>query len=208
MIWFRFVLISLSLFLSADAAGIDEKESLLRENAVLESELKLSRKSDLYFVVNLKEKHIQIKSKGILLKELPLQQVSIWGTPLSPASYILMKKSSFIKPRRENIKPGDARERDNFEIDALELADMPSQYTLSMNKGLSISVRPKTEGLMSGVCSLFSSTMRFVFRPLHMVWNTVRGKPYTAVDVVLDRESAKALYWSFIEGKACIVYPR
>ena len=40
-----------------------------------------------------------------------------------------------------------------------------------------------------------------------MLWYTLRGKPYTAIDMVLDKNDARAIYWSLSEGSGAIIYP-
>ncbi|MEW6109526.1 MAG: hypothetical protein AB1632_10230 [Nitrospirota bacterium] len=202
----KFILFLAILFV-ANTAHCYEKESIAGENRLLEAELKLARKPDIYFVFNLKDKIIRIRSRGILLRGLVIQDVKYWGSPLSDKPYLLLKKSTFLKPGREKIKPGESKEKDDFEIDALELDDMPSKYVLSMDGGLSISVKPATGGVISWLCNVYYSAKRKISRPLFMFWNAVLGKPYIAVDIVLDGKEARALYWSLSEGAACIVYP-
>jgi len=100
------------------------------------------------------------------------------------------------------IKPGESKEKDNFKIEALELADMPSRYTLVFDGGVRIWIRPATEGIVSGIGNIFDTSMRFFIRPISMLWYALRGKPYSAIDMVLDKNDARAVYWSFSEGSA------
>jgi hypothetical protein len=37
------------------------------------------------------------------------------------------------------------------------------------------------------------------------VLNTLREKPFTAIDVVLDKKDTEALYWAFSEGSEGII---
>jgi hypothetical protein len=84
---------------------------------------------------------------------------------------------------------------------------MPSRYTLVLDGGLTIFIRPETEGIVSGICNYFYSSKRFLMRPIAMLWNALWGKPYTAIDIVLDKNDARAVYWSISEGSGAIVYP-
>ena len=104
------------------------------------------------------------------------------------------------------IKPGEGKEKDNFKIEALELADMPSRFTLVLDGGLKIFIRPLTEGIVSGIGNLIYTSMRFLFRPIAMLWNALRGTTYTAIDIVLDKNDARAIYWSLSEGSGAIIY--
>ena len=205
MMRLQLILLFIALIVSPAPASND-KEKYLRENRLLEEELTLARKPDIYFAFNLKEKMVYIKVRGIHLRELQINDFHCWGSPVSDNVYRLRKKSTFLKPGREMIKPGESKKKDHFEIEALELADMPSRYTLVFDGGMKIWVRPSTEGIASGIGNIFYPSMRFFIRPILMLWYTLRGKPYTAIDMVLDKNDARAVYWSLSEGSGAIIY--
>ena len=188
------------------ASAGDDEERYVRENRLLEEELTLTRKPDIYLVFNLNEKMAYIKAGGIHLRELQMNDVHCWGSPVSGIVYHLSEKSSFFKPGREMITPGESKEKDNFKIEALELADMPSRYTLVFDGGMKIWIRPSTEGIASGIGNIFYASMRFFIRPISMLWYTLRGKPYTAIDMVLDKNDARSIYWSLSDGSGAIIY--
>ena len=206
MMRLQLILLFIALIVVPASAG-DDKERYIRENRLLEEELALARKPDIYFVFNLKEKMAYIKARGIHLRELQINDFHCWGSPVSGNGYRLRKKSTFFKPGREMIKPGESKEKDNFKIEALELADMPSRYTLVFDGGVRILIRPSTEGIVSGIGNIFYTSMRFFIRPISMLWYALRGKPYSAIDMVLDKNDAKAVYWSLSEGSGAIIYP-
>ncbi len=193
--------------MAVPASAGDDKARYIRENRLLEEELALSRKPDIYFVFNLNEKMAYINARGIHLRELPMKDFHCWGTPVSGKVYRLRKKSAFVKPGREMIKPGESKAKDNFKIEALELADMPSRYTLVLDGGAKIWVKPSTDGIVSGIGNIFHTSVQCVIRPIAMLWHALRGKPYTAIDMVLDKNDARAVYWSLSEGAGAIIYP-
>ena len=205
MMRLQIILLFISLIAGPASAG-DDKEIYIRENRLLEEELTLARKTDIYFVFNLKEKMAYIKARGIHLRELQINDFHCWGSPVLGSVYRLRKKSTFFKPGREMIKPGESKEKDNFKIEALELADMPSRYTLVLDGGVKIFIRPLTEGIVSGIGNLFYTSMRFLIRPIAMLWNALRGTTYTAIDIVLDKNDTRAVYWSLSEGSGAIIY--
>ncbi|MCG2723017.1 MAG: hypothetical protein L6290_13550 [Thermodesulfovibrionales bacterium] len=196
----------MTLIASPASAG-EDKERYIRENRLLEEELTLARQPDIYFVFNLKEKMAYIKARGIHLRELQLNDFHCWGSPVSGNGYRLRKKSTFFKPGRQMVNPGESKGKDNFKIEALELADMPSRYTLVLDGGVRILIRPLTEGIVSGIGNIFHTSIQFFIRPIAMLWHALRGKPYTAIDIVLDKNDARAVYWSFSEGSGAIIYP-
>jgi hypothetical protein len=206
MMRLQLILLFIALIAGPASAG-DDKERYIRENRLLGEELALARQPDIYFVFNPKEKMAYIKARGIHLKELPMNDFHCWGSPVSGNGYRLRKKSTFFNPGRELITPGESKGKDNFKIEALELADMPSRFTLVLDGGVKIWIRPATEGIVSGIGNIFDTSMRFIIRPISMLWHALRGKPYTAIDLVLDKNDARALYWSFSEGSGAIIYP-
>jgi hypothetical protein len=205
MMRLKLILLFMALIAVPSYAG-DDEERYVRENRLLEEELALARRPDIYFVCNPKEKMAYIKARGIPLRELPMNDFHCWGSPVSGIVYHLSKKSSFFKPDRDMITPGESKGKDNFKIEALELADMPSRYTLVFDRGMKIWIRPSTEGISSGIGNIFYTAMRFLIRPISMLWYTLRGEPYTAIDMVLDQNDARSIYWSLSEGSGAIIY--
>lgn len=199
------ILLFITLIAGPVSAG-DVREKYIRDNRLLEEELALARKPDIYFVFNLKGKMAHIKAKGIQLKELPVNNFNCWGSPVSGNVYRLKKKSTFFKPGREMIKPGASKDKDNFKIEALELADMPSRYTLVFDGVVEILIRPSTEGIVSGIGNIFYAAKRFLICPISMLWYALRGKPYTAIEIVMDQNDARAIYWSLSDGSGAIIY--
>lgn len=178
----------------------------LRENnRLLESELKLAKKPQLYFIFNLKEKKIYFKCRGITLKELKIEKVKLWGQYPDLKDYALLKKTTLFKPKRKEINPED-KEEENFELDALELDDMPANFSMVLFEGIDISVRQKPEGFFSGLRSAYSYTTWHITRPLITTWYAVQGKPFTSIYITLSKKDAQSLYWSFYEGLAGIIY--
>jgi hypothetical protein len=201
-------LILLFIFLlAAPASAGDDPRRYIRENRLLQEELVLARKGGIYFVFNLNEKIAHIKARGIPLKELRMIDVRCWGSPVAGSAYRLIGKSAFFKPDRETIKPGEGKKNDRFEIEALELADMPSRYTLVFDGGMKIWIGPTTEGIATGMGNVFHAAMRLFIRPISTLWHALRRKPYTAIDIALDQNDARAIYWSLPEGASAIIYP-
>lgn len=195
-----------TLFIALHTYADDNKENLARENRLMESELSLVKKSKLYCIFDLKGKTIRIKAQGVILKEFPIHDVRVWGSTLPSNALVLEKKSTFVKPRRKSVRPAEHEETDSFEIHALELDDMPSRYTLGLDKRVYISVKPRN-GFFSKTENGVSSLKNAIIRPFKAFWYAVRGQPYTAIDIFLDKKDAQALYWSFQEGTASVLYP-
>jgi hypothetical protein len=199
------VLIIMLLFFPHYAIGNDPS-GIAKENQLLKDEWSLAQKPNLYVIFHLKEKTIQIKAKGVTLREFPIHDIYLWGKNLPGSSLLLVKKSALVKPSRAIIRPGDMKEAEDVTLDVLELEDMPARYTLVLDNRIFIAIRP-SEGVASKFGNMLSSLKNFMVRPAITFWYAVRGKQYTALDLGLEKQDAKALYWSFPEGTKSVVYP-
>ncbi len=194
------------LSLSAHAAPVLEADRLMKENIFLKSEHQLAETSQIYFVFDLTGKKILIKAKGIVLREMPVESYTLWGTPIQPKLLKLLRKGAIIKPGRAEIKPKKEGEEGTTELVALQLEDMPVRYRLNFDEGIRLFVRPKSSGVISTLLNLVASLKSsFVTRPLGALWNGLRRENYSEVVVYLDGKDAKSLYWSFQEGFRCII---
>lgn len=187
---------------TAVAINID---TLIKENRLLKSELQFARKSDIYFIFNLTEKKVLFKAKGLVLKELPVENIKLWGSPIKQEPLKLIKKTAILKPKRAKIKPTKDNE-DSFEPDALELEDMPSRYRLTLDNYVWLYVRPEPDGMLSRIFYVVSTLKSYISRPVLSFWNTLWGKTFTEIDITVDEKDARSLYWSFTEGLSCIIY--
>ena len=201
----RVLLFIIPLLLCASYCFGNEAERFVLENLNLETERKVARTQNIYLVFNLREKTIHIKAKGVILKEIEILDSSYWGSILPGELLTLHKKRVFMKPRRDKIKPGESKDDHVIELDALEVKDMPSRYKLMFDRGVNISIKP--EGLLSTIGTFLPSTKNLIIRPVITVWYRVWQKAYTRVEITLDEQAAKVLYWSFLEGMQAILYP-
>jgi len=200
-------LISLFIFLAIPVNILgNEKASDTAERLLLESELSLAKKPNLYFIFDLRDKRISLKARGILLREWEIRKVRYWGNPVAIKPIALTDKMVLLPPKRERIKPGESDEEEKYEVKALELDDMPSSYSLSLTGGIFLSLRPEAKGWVSIFPNALNTLRRYTLLPLKTLWFTVRKKTFTSIEIVLkaQRES-QALYWAFTEGTECII---
>jgi len=197
--------------ISRDIAGSGDRAGLLL------SELTLAKKPIIYFIFDLENREVFLKSRGTVLKRMRIDDIKFWGAPVNPGSQTMIRKSALFKePKRVNIDPDKAGEEEEtktagqtpgtFEIDALELKDMPTVYHLEFSKGLFISVRPKASGIVSGLYELANYAAWYMSRPLLTVWYSIQGRPYTSIYLTLSEEDARSIYWSLEENSVNIIY--
>jgi len=197
--------------MSRDIAGSGNRTNLLS------SELTLAKKPIIYFIFDLENKEVLLKSRGTVLKKMKIDDIKFWGDPVITGTQTMISKSALFKePKRVNIDPDKAREEEEtketsqtpgtFEIDALELKDMPTTYHLEFSKGVFISVRPMASGIISGIPALANYAAWYISRPLLTVWYSIQGRPYTSIYLTLSEEDARSIYWSLEENSVNIIY--
>lgn len=199
------------MLLAASGNGFAETENLqvqTKEIAFLEAELSLASKPSIYMLLDLNNNKIQLKAKGMVLRELPITRSRFWGDPLPIKPLALIKKSSFVKPERVVIKPGETSDPDSFQIQALELEDMPFHYSLNLADNITLNIKPQTEGFFPMVGNGISWLASSLTRPFPTLFNKVLGNSLTEIDLRLAAENAQALYWAFTEGMETIILTR
>jgi hypothetical protein len=206
----------LVFFLSAEAGSKILKSS--GEERLLQSEVTLARKTQIYFVLDLKEKKIYFKARGIVLRDLDIKKVKFWGRRENMELSTMTGKAAFSEPRREEILPENAKKDEKVspatppktpatvDIKALELEDMPSSYSLKFDDGLVISVKPDNKGLITGLYSIAYSLNWYILKPIVTVWYAIQNRPYGALNLVMDENDARSLYWSIHEGSRVLIY--
>jgi len=205
----RIVLLLLAVFTVANAECL-QKTDLLKENRLLESEAKVARKSKIYVVFDLGRKEVSIRARGMELTGFPVLDASLWGNPLTGRPLSLAAKGAFIKPGRKRIEPGQEKEQgaqETFEPDTLEVNDMPARYTLYLEGGVTVCVRPAPHGIFLHLINAGHALTRTLARPFYSAWAFFRNKPFTEVDITLNDRDARALYWAMTEGTSCILAP-
>ena len=185
------------------ASGVwpQDLASALKENRFIKEELALAKRSPLYFVLDIAEKTIDIKAKGIVLKEWKISKLRLWGSPPPLAAMAVLKKSSFSVPQRIKIQPGEAEgETASFELDALELKDMPSSFSLILERQTVVYVGPAASGLGSRIGRFGHFLNWYIGLPLKNLWLQIRSKPMTMIDVTFSSaDEARSLYWALAD---------
>ena len=209
-----FVCSLLALFfaiaISADARS-ENAAGLENETRLLVSELGLAKKPHIYFIFDLKNREIFLKSRGIVLREMKIEDMKFWGYPVDTKPRTLLKKSTLFEPKREKIDPDKSKEKEStdtasFELKALELKDMPTSYRLVFHEGIFISIKPKATGIISKLYNTGRYLSWYLSRSILTVWNSIRSKPFTAIYLTVNEEDARSIYWSLTENSENIIY--
>ncbi len=178
------------------------------KNQLLIEELALARAPSSYFVVDLQTRIVQLKASGLTLREWKVDRLRRWGDAVPLRAVGIEKKSALFAPKRKKIKPGANQERETHELEVLELKDMPSSFSLCLDRGLSIYIRHRPDTFLSRAWEIGGFLRWYTWIPLKNLWFEVKKKPLTALDIrVLNKEEAKSLYWALLEGHKGLIYP-
>jgi len=187
-----------------------DKEKTLRSQQELTWEYELAKEPHFYFVLDAPGKNLELRVRGMVLRTWKLERVRFWGKPAFAKTVRLVRKSALKPPQRNVIKPGettttpkDPKAAATFELEALELKDMPRSFSLEFDNGLHVSVRTKESGMrgIKGEIYWYGSL------PLrNMLWAR-KGKTTSELEIRFENEKdAQAIYWIFFEGIKGLVY--
>jgi len=181
--------------------------SLLIKNQLLNLELELASEPQIYFLLNLGEKKLELKARGLVLKEWKIARIRRWEAHPELKILTLEKKSALFAPKRKKIKPGEIDSSGTFELEALELKDMPTVYTLKFKEGVKIYVRPGAKKLGGHLASLGFFFRWYGWFPLRNLFSRILKKPIKTIEITLaSGDEAKAIYWGLLEGMKGVIY--
>jgi hypothetical protein len=195
------------LWISLPARGDDR--TVYFEKTLAKEELLLARTPSLYFIVYVKSKTIALRSRGMTLQEWKVKGVHAWGKEAPLDALTLEKKSTLFPPKRAKIKPAANEGEDaTFELEALELKDMPSRFTLFLSRGVRVYVRSQARGFFPRLGNLGHLLAWNLWVPLKNLSFRLIKKPFGAIDIKLEKkEDSQAVYWAFHDGIKGLIFP-
>ena len=218
--------ILLLTFISSQPLSREEVGITLERNSFLTAMFSLAQKPDHYFLFDIREKKIFLMSRGIVLREWFADQVRFTGDPLPVQIFSLERKNIQFSELRHNIdvddnsidetdanntgdnKKGENKKEDKFELEALELDDMPTSYVLFLNGGISINISTH-KGFGSVLKNTAHSIMWHAYYPIRAIWSSLKKDTFTAIDISFkDEKEAQALFWAVAdETEWILIFP-
>jgi hypothetical protein len=199
------------------AAGAD-KAALSKKQDALNGEYVLAKEANFYFVFDVLGRKLELRVRGMVLRSWRLQSTRFWGRPDFTGAVELIKKSTLKAPERIVIKPGDSEEAAlapaakpappnptatsaDYDLEALELRDMPKRFSLDFDNGLHVTVKAKS-GDSTGIGSALKDSWRwYIALPLRNLFSARQGKGLSELELVFeDEKDAQAIYWHFFDG--------
>jgi hypothetical protein len=202
-------------------AAVD-RTALAQKQSALATEYGLAKESNFYFVLDVPGRKLELRVRGMVLKSWPLQAMRFWGSPGFAGTVELVRKTALKAPERIVIKPGDAAEAEatpaatgaaapaspaEFDLEALELKDMPKRFSLDFDNGLRISITAG-DGASRGLAGRLKDAWHwYVDLPLRNLFDSRGGKSISELELTFEQgQDAQAIYWHFFEGIQGIVF--
>lgn len=188
-------------------------EHLRKENTFLETELRIAGKPLTYLTLDINNKKIFLKAKGIILREFNIVDIKILGKRYIGQSYIFTKRKALFSPKRTEITPQQPKNEtaDNSssmsaQADTFDIEDMPTNYILYFNNDLSISVTPQFyKNIFLSALNYIKKKLIHLWNSLQLIWNYLKKTPFTRIETAMDTDDARALYWSLPENADLII---
>lgn len=192
---------------SAVSAANGDPSALWRENLRLTAEVGLAQKPKMYFILDLEARTIALKTRGMVLKEIPIVAAGVWGWSLQIGPRRVVQKDALVPPARPAITPGEEKTAENLDESILELKNMPTAYRLLLEGDVEIEVLPVVEGKGSRLRQQAYLWAWRLTRPLVTLKGRRERRESTSLYLILEPVDAQSLYWSFYEGLEGIVVP-
>lgn len=185
-----------------------EAPTTYEQTRILEAELSLAKGRDCYLLVDIGAKKIYLKAKGVVLHEWEIRKARKWGIPFALEPVALKKKSALFSPKRAKIRPHEAKsESGAFELEALEVNDMPKSFTMNLDRNISLYIRPHNEDLFSKIEGIPHLVKWYVWCPLRTVFLSLKKDSFHALNLELASElEAQSFYWVVPEGKKIVIF--
>jgi hypothetical protein len=203
------------------AIGAD-KANLAKKQNSLSSEYALAKDQNFYFVLDVLGRKLELKARGMVLKSWPFQAMRFWGRPGFSGDVELVRKTALRAPKRIVIKPGGEPEKAaavpaptvkpagtsaasgnpaDFDLEALELKDMPKRFSLDFDNGLHIVIKTKTADSGGLLGSLKGIWNWYVDLPLRNLFGSSKAKDLAELELTFDNDGdGQSIYWHFFEG--------
>ncbi len=217
------VLAAAGLVALGGGAAAADKEALAKKQAALTAEYGLAKEAKFYFVFDVLGRKIELRVRGMVLETWPVESMRFWGQPDFSGTVEMVKKTTLKAPERIVIKPGETEEpivkpapapaakpaaagvastSADYDLEALELRDMPRRFSLDLDNGLHITVKAKTGSSLGFGARMKEAWRWYVRQPLMNLFGPRQDKGgMSELELVIaDEKAAQAIYWHLFDG--------
>jgi hypothetical protein len=189
---------------AAPARSAEDALSLWRENRRLQAEAVLAATPKPYFELDLERRRILLKTRGMVLLDVPVQQQGTWGRRLAIGPTSVVRRDALARPA---VRTGEDKTPETLDEQLLELADMPTTYRLGLAGEVDIEILPLATDRWSIWRQRVGVWRWQLVRPLVTLRQRRERRETTAIFLILKPEDAQRLYWTLFEGLDGILIP-
>lgn len=206
------------------AAGTADRAALAKKQSDLASEYTLAKDPNFYFVLDVAGRKLELRVRGMVLRTWPLGSIRFWGRPDLAGSVELVKKTTLKAPERIVIKPGEEEapvqapgpeakpgtakaapaapaSAADFDLEALELRDMPERFSLDFDNGLHVTIKSRDAASGGLFKKLADAWSWYVALPLESLFGSREGRPVSELEMTFENgKDAQSIYWHFFDG--------
>ncbi|MHB8835179.1 MAG: hypothetical protein ACYC9Y_05650 [Candidatus Methylomirabilia bacterium] len=189
---------------AAPARPAEDALSLWRENRRLQAEAALAATPKPYFELDLEQRRILLKTRGMVLLDVPVQEQGIWGRRLIVGPTAVVRRDALARPA---VRTGDDKTPETLDEQLLELADMPTRYRLGLAGEINVEILPLATDRWPRFRQRLDVWRWRLKQPLDTLRQRRERRETTAVYLILKPEDAQRLYWTLFEGLDGILIP-
>ena len=189
---------------AAPARPAEDALSLWRENRRLQAEAVLAATPKPYFELDLEQRRILLKTRSLVLLEVPVQEMGIWGRRPAVGPTSVVQRDALARPA---VRTGDDKTPETLDDQLLELTDMPATYRLRLAGEVDVEIFPLATGSWPRLRQRVGVWRWRLMRPLVTLRQRRERRETTSVFLILKPEDAQHLYWTLFEGLDGILIP-
>lgn len=220
------LLLLLTSLLGGLAAPARALDNLTVENTLLRAEYDLARKGQIYLFLDLAKKQFAIRASGMTIATIPIVEIRPWGPIPEPGLHLIADKDRV--PEREKIKippPGGEESAakpappppaadpslpaapKKFEVQATEVTDMPTSYSLMLEGGGVLVIKSFQEAAdwKGKMAQRFEKPLWKITHALQANVSHYKKKNFTELMLILSPHDAQRLYWALPVGSALLI---
>lgn len=223
---FIFSLLLTSLLGGIAAPVLALNDNLTIENTLLRAEFDLARKGEVYLFLNLGRKQFDVRASGMTIANIAIQEIRPWGPIPEPGLHLITDKDRV--PQREKIlipppggevvaqkpavppppvDPSAPPVAKKFDVQATEVTDMPSSYSLTLEGGgiLVIKSFPVATEWKGKLAQRFEKPLWKISHAFRSTLQHYKKQPFCELMLILSPEDAQRLYWALPIGSALLI---
>lgn len=179
--------------------NLNNPNELKEATRVLEEELKLAARPQTYLLIDLVGSTLHIKGRGIGLHQIPIITWSTGSQEGLKGIHRLVARPPVV---RRKIEPGAGVEQE-----PISLIDMPTDYMLSFNPSLSVTVVPSVAGesLLRSAILMGKAGWRNVKDWTSSLFTDRTSEPTSHLRLTLSADHAQSLAWSLVDGMPLVI---